>query len=204
MTCFKYPSLAHVRRHGPAGYKNYQSYKPWLRDEFVFRCAYCLTREVWSSSSSDCFSTDHFVPQVLKPDLSCDYDNLIFACIRCNSAKREHEIIDPCKEALSDHLEVEEDGSINAKTAEGSKLIEKLRLDDAELTRYRSMMIRTIDALRKSSDDGAPELLNQWLGFPSDLPNLATMRPPKGNARPEGAKNCYFIQKQNGTLAKEY
>src|SRR5436309_202187 len=39
---FAYPHEAHQRRHGPAGYTNYQSYKPWLRDEFAFRCVYCL------------------------------------------------------------------------------------------------------------------------------------------------------------------
>ena len=27
---FQYPLLVHVRRHGPLGYLNYQSYKPWL------------------------------------------------------------------------------------------------------------------------------------------------------------------------------
>jgi len=30
---FAYPD-AHDRRHGPAGYVDYQSFKPWLRDEF--------------------------------------------------------------------------------------------------------------------------------------------------------------------------
>jgi hypothetical protein len=44
---FQYPRQAHVRRHGPLGYVNYQSYKPWLRDEFEFRCVYCLWRERW-------------------------------------------------------------------------------------------------------------------------------------------------------------
>ena len=32
---FAYLPAAHQRRHGPAGYSNYQAYKPWLRDEFT-------------------------------------------------------------------------------------------------------------------------------------------------------------------------
>jgi hypothetical protein len=46
-TVFDYPSLPHARRHGPQGYADYKHYKPWLRDEFSFRCVYCLCRETW-------------------------------------------------------------------------------------------------------------------------------------------------------------
>ena len=36
---FVYPTSPHPRRHGPAGYEDYDSFKDWLRDEFGFRCA---------------------------------------------------------------------------------------------------------------------------------------------------------------------
>ena len=49
---FSYPAAAHVRRHGPQGYADYPSYLPWLRDEFSFRCVYCLLREQWGSPLS--------------------------------------------------------------------------------------------------------------------------------------------------------
>ena len=42
---FEYPSSPHRRRHGPLGYADYASFRPWLRDEFSFRCVYCLLRE---------------------------------------------------------------------------------------------------------------------------------------------------------------
>ncbi len=42
---YDYPSVPHTRIHGPDGYTNYTSYKDWLRDEFEFRCVYCLNRE---------------------------------------------------------------------------------------------------------------------------------------------------------------
>jgi hypothetical protein len=47
-TPFAYPAVGHMRRHASAGYKDYRDFKPWLRDEFEFRCVYCLQREMWS------------------------------------------------------------------------------------------------------------------------------------------------------------
>ena len=47
MSPFSYPESAHVRKHGPDGYAHYENYRPWLRDEFRFRCVYCLEREQW-------------------------------------------------------------------------------------------------------------------------------------------------------------
>src|SRR4051812_13664188 len=44
---FEYPAGVHVRRHGPSGWTEYQRYRSWLRDEFCFRCVYCLLREQW-------------------------------------------------------------------------------------------------------------------------------------------------------------
>ena len=32
---YEYPSEPHRRRHGPAGYKDYSQYLPWLKDEFL-------------------------------------------------------------------------------------------------------------------------------------------------------------------------
>ena len=40
---FRYAAKSRPRKHGPRGYANYQSYKPWLRDEFCCRnqCQIC-------------------------------------------------------------------------------------------------------------------------------------------------------------------
>ncbi len=43
---FDYPEPRLERIHGPAGYSTYESFRPWLRDEFTFRCVYCLKREM--------------------------------------------------------------------------------------------------------------------------------------------------------------
>lgn len=63
---FEYPSAAVSRHHGPSGYVDWASYKPWLRDEFLFRCVYCLSRERWKPEGQDAFSVDHVVPQSTK------------------------------------------------------------------------------------------------------------------------------------------
>src|SRR5947209_17514667 len=89
-TPFAYPLAPHARRHGPrgyGGYRGYQRFKPWLRDDFTFRCVYCLFRERWYPNGQDAFSVEHVTPQALAPDRVCDYDNLVYACVRCNSLK---------------------------------------------------------------------------------------------------------------------
>ena len=50
---FDYPANRQERRHGPSGYASYESYRPWLRDEFEFRCVYCLKRETWGQVTGD-------------------------------------------------------------------------------------------------------------------------------------------------------
>jgi hypothetical protein len=76
---FAYPASAHERRHAPAGYVDYQKFKPWLRDEFTFRCVYCLERERWYPSRAAAFSVDHVVPQVSAPERICDYKSRLCA-----------------------------------------------------------------------------------------------------------------------------
>ena len=63
---FDYPEPQEQRRHGPANYAAYESYRPWLRDEFDFRCVYCLKRETWGQVTFE-FELDHFEPQSLNP-----------------------------------------------------------------------------------------------------------------------------------------
>lgn len=62
-----YPANSHERRHGPLGYVDYKSYKPWLRDEFTFRCVYCLGAKLGARmaivrSASTMFARVHCTP----------------------------------------------------------------------------------------------------------------------------------------------
>src|SRR5260370_17565036 len=83
---FQYPIAPHARRHGPRGYPDYSRFRPWLRDEFSYRCVYCLRREQWELSRG-IFHIDLFVPAAIDPGLGTDYDNLLYVCASCNFAK---------------------------------------------------------------------------------------------------------------------
>src|SRR5712671_2113481 len=90
---FTYPVVPHVRRHGPQGYADYQSYRPWLRDEFSFRCVYCLLREQWGQMRGG-HAIDHFLPMAQHPERANDYDNLVYTCAACNALKRDRLVPD--------------------------------------------------------------------------------------------------------------
>jgi hypothetical protein len=45
---------------------DYESYRPWLRDEFAFRCVYCLTRETWGPLTG-VYELDQFVAAAIQP-----------------------------------------------------------------------------------------------------------------------------------------
>ena len=201
---FEYSSNPHIRKHGPKGYATYQGYKPWLRDEFVFRCAYCLTREVWYPNEQASFSTDHFIPQIIAPDQVLNYDNLVYACTRCNSWKQDYIVLDPSQVAMAQHIRVRDDGTIEALTLEATEHVQILGLDDPILTNFRKRMLNTLRRLQALPDEEAKELIRQWFGFPDDLPNLIVLRPPQGNSRPEGVTNCYYKQRQMGQLPEIY
>jgi hypothetical protein len=141
---FAYPPGAHHRRHGPAGYTNYQAYKPWLRDEFTFRYVYCLFREAWYPNGQSSFSVDHIEPQASAPDRICEYANMVYACTACNSAKKDVEVLDPTVSALGHHLRVRGDGSIEALTVVGPDLIDQLGLDRESLVRVRRYYLEII------------------------------------------------------------
>jgi hypothetical protein len=196
---FAYPLLPHARRHGPRGYADYASFRPWLRDEFTFRCAYCLRREQWGLVRGT-FAIDHFLPAAVRPDLATEYDNLVYACATCNAAKADRELPDPAEVLLRDDARVAEDGTIEADTPEARRLIRVLGLDDPEYTEFRLLWIGIV-ALAARHD---PELSKRLLGFPADLPDLGSLRPPGGNARPDGVSTSYFEQRSRGELPETY
>ena len=122
---FLYPPEPRERLHGPEGYPRYQSYRDWLRDEFLFRCAYCLKRERWGQIRR-AFDLDHFVPQSALPKLTLSYDNLVYACAACNSAKGFLRLLNPLLCLFADVVQVHEDGSIEATHEDAQLLIELL------------------------------------------------------------------------------
>ena len=150
---------------------------------------------------------DHFVAQIIAPDRALDYDNLIYACLRCNSTKRAEEtVLNPCQEAMSQHLRVGEDGTIEALTRKGRAHIKQLQLNHPRLTQYRARLVRVFKRLQALSQAEAEHRaeLQEWFGFPDDLPNLAALRPPKGNTRPDGIADSFHERRRAGTLPETY
>jgi len=195
---FEYPSSPHVRRHGPQGYTDYSSYREWLRDEFSFRCVFCLQREQWVQMHA-AYHIDHLVPQALAPDLTCDYDNLLYVCSGCNALKTDLSVPDPCRIAYGCSVRVRGDGTIEAFNRDGRRLIKVLRLDNADRTRYRRRMVQIIKAAKAKNT----KLLKELMAYPDDLPDLSTLRPPL-NTRPTGVAMSCFAKRSRGELPEMY
>ncbi|MCL4206017.1 MAG: hypothetical protein KJ000_26330 [Pirellulaceae bacterium] len=202
---FPYAKSVHDRRHGPRGYAEPARYKPWLRDEYQFRCVYCLCRERWCPDGEDSFSVEHFRPQSVSPNESCDYDNLMYTCCRCNAAKRDLTgLLNPAEIPLADHVEILEDGTIRGLTEDGWHLIRVCQLDRPNLTEFRRGIFDILRGLELLGEIARGNLLRRYFGFPSNLPHLAALRPPGGNSRPDGIRNSFYERRSRGDLLDVY
>lgn len=190
---FLYPSSPHQRRHGPQGYTNYESYKPWLRDEFSFRCVYCLVRERHYPNRDAGFSVDHLTPKSVEPELALEYENLVYACSRCNSYKGNRwPVPDPCATAYGSHLRVLADGRMEALSDQGQDLIDILDLNHPEQVQNRFYVLDIVRMLASFPAAESAERLRLLLGYPEDLPDLRRLRPPGGNTRREGVSRSHM------------
>jgi|SRR6185369_8016637 len=195
---FTYPSEPHVRKHGPAGYKSYESYRPWLRDEFTFRCIFCLCREQWGLIRGS-FDIDHFVPQSQDPAGGLSYDNLLYACRSCNLGKSSNLLPDPCRIAFGKCLSVGLDGGVVPLNDEGQILVDTLRLNNQDYTHFRRLILGIVNSLVRSRNRSDHHILSMLMSYPDNLPDLSSLRPPRNN-RPEGVKESYLARRAAGTL----
>lgn len=195
---FDYPVQRSFRRHGPAGYADYESYRDWLRDEFCFRCVYCLKREAWGRTTGE-FELDHFEPQSVSPAKALDYANLVYACRTCNLIKSTSMIEDPFDLLHNGNLYCEPNGRLVAISAEAKRLIAVLDLNAPRAVEWRLLWSRIV-SMAKASDTSLFEML---VGFPSTLPDLSRKQPPS-NSRPAGVEQSWFAQLQRGKLPKSY
>lgn len=195
---FNYPEPKSGRRHGPANYTAVASYRPWLRDEFEFRCVYCLKRESWGQVRGE-FDADHFLPQSLNPELALQYENLVYSCRGCNLVKLDQKVANPVEWLASQKIRVSASGSLSSDDLETQRLIRQLDLNSPQLIQWRLMWLRIVElaALHDSP------LHHQLVGYPSDLPDLSRLRPPL-NRRPEGVSESASARRQRGELPAAY
>ncbi len=133
-----------INRTFKGKYANYQRYKPHLADDFSHRCAYCNLRD---KDITTYFEIDHFVPQaeIEKHSgfeyLITDYNNLVYACKQCNSAKSNlfegdlkknpyinDRFYDPVKVDYNNIFFRDRHGTISSKDLKGRKMIIDLKL----------------------------------------------------------------------------
>lgn len=198
VTPFEFEPGIHKRKHGPVGYQTYDSYRDWLRDEFCFRCVFCLKRELWGIRLN-AFHIDHFVPQIIAPELECAYDNLLYLCATCNSVKSDLTVPDPCSVALADCLRFTPTGEAEWLNEQGELIVEILHLNSDDNVRFRKMIFDTLNGLRLEVVD---EILPQWLGFPPELPNLSNRRVE--NSRRGGIEQSFYEKNLRGELPSLY
>lgn len=191
---YSYPNKIHQRKHGPQGYIDYSTYKDWLRDEFTFRCVYCLYREKWHQEGEKLFTVEHLNPKVENPEDEFNYENLFYCCHQCNSNKNTKSFdYDPCRYNYAEHLKINDNGTITPLTPYGKYIIGVFILDDPLRTDFRR---RWISILSKTNS-------NEWLEFPVNLPDLVSKKPTL-NTRPDGLNTCYFELRKKGQLPKTY
>jgi hypothetical protein len=139
----------------------YQAYKPQLRKEFLFRCAYCETREP-ELGGSQSFHIDHYRPKKKFPLLISAYNNLVYACRNCNTYKSDywpqyHEkligkiILNPREGSLDAHID-KSNFVWQGKTSQGKWNIIKLRLSSATLSQRREDRTRIEKKILKLRD----------------------------------------------------
>ena len=143
---------------------------------------------------------DHFLPVKDRPDLTTEYTNLLYVCVRCNLRKVDQFVADPLVHLLSQHLTLREDGSLEVRTRECRQIVRVLKLNEPSLIAYRRMWIGVLE-LSRAHD---PPLYRRILGFPDDLPDLIGLQPPGGNSKPEGVEQSYFRRRERGELPETY
>lgn len=141
-----------VRRvPSPPVTSNYRKYLPFVREDFVRQCAYCLLSEVLASGEEN-FELDHFKPRNQFPELLNDYYNLYYACHPCNHGKRDLWppadlqsqgvfIVDLCKDKFASHFFQEDNGFLMGVTHSGSYTIDILRLNRKHLITIRKLLL---------------------------------------------------------------
>ena len=191
-------------------FSRYQDYRLYLRFDFQYCCAYCLTHERYFLDG-EAGEIDHHrplhPPKALGKDFSHlvnAYSNLYWSCPRCNLYKgnlwptdeeyeRGERFLDPCLEDHDTHWETHTDGTLTAKTATGSDTIQVLRRDRPWMNRRRAALSEDRQKLARLQQELehaelAPEHRQMMLEYLSDL--SARIPPPfsRGSQTPAKTK----------------
>jgi len=194
---FDYPAQPIIRRHAPRGYERALGFRPWLRDDFTFRCVFCLLREVWVVGD---LQVEHFEPVALVPERSLDYSNLLYACHVCNGKKGSKVVPDPCQSLLQQDITLGQKGRLVGRTPEARALIVAIGLNAKRQCQFRLLWSNIIELARRFD----PELYRKLMGYPALLPDLDRLRSAGDNANPESLETCCRTRRLRGELPDTY
>ena len=132
-----------IRRTCNKKFDKYPQYKPYLREDFQGRCCYCnMSSDLLTIS----YHVEHFIPikvfEGKKDSLLTDYDNLMWACPKCNlskgdkyegdflnSSKIENKLFyNPVEVDYNDIFFRNEIGGIESTDEKGREMIKLLKL----------------------------------------------------------------------------
>ena len=149
--------MALIKRQQPyPRYSDYRKYKPHLRCDFSYRCAYCTIHEnEWGGLRH--FQIEHFQPKSRFPQFIVDYENLLYACDVCNCYKGDDwpsddpltdgvGYLDPCQHDYGEHFRNEQaTGRTNGLTPPARYMVERLHLNRRHLIKMRLKRVREKD-----------------------------------------------------------
>lgn len=166
--------------------RNYERYKPELREDFHRMCGYCGKSE---SVTKKGFEIDHFAPQTLAKNLIDCYDNLVYSCFTCNRKKGAkwptkdsslaHNDIegfcDPATEEFDSHLQRDTDGKIVSCSAVGEYMLKKVFRFDKRPTEIIWKAMQVIEMkkeLRAKWDVLASSQKDEYVQLDEELESL--------------------------------
>jgi hypothetical protein len=140
-------------RTNPPTFARYGQFKPYVREDFHYCCAYCVSHEahvgeLWA------MTLDHFKPKKHFAKLAVTYRNLYYACCRCNTYKGDtwptpadrrkgRRFIDACLEHHMDHIAYVDGKAVGLTTA-GEYSVEHLRLNRRALMNRRVRLAKCV------------------------------------------------------------
>lgn len=122
--------------------RNYRKYKTQLRKDFNSKCGYCDDHDEFCGGERG-FHIDHFAPKSKFPELTNDYQNLVYSCPYCNGKKlntwvgKNHSpshngtegFVDPTKSQYDQQFCRDAQGRIIGQTPLGKYMVQNLNLD---------------------------------------------------------------------------
>lgn len=136
-------------------YADYTRYRPWLRTDFKYRCAYCLRHEGHNGGEAN-FQIEHHHPcrgRYGRPELESVYENLFWSCIECNQNKGDqwpseeqrdagYRFINPCEQGDDHdlHWRTTTNGVVHPQTNPGVYTIDVLKLWRRALVAHRAKL----------------------------------------------------------------